>query len=269
MSDQDTSLFTNTGSQGTPPSSTDNPSSSNDPLANLLGEIKNERGEVKYKDVTSALTGLKHAQEFIPQLQGTLKEREAEIEKLRKEAERVAELERVIESMSQGGSSNLPPVNKSPEVDVVSLVSKVLDQREQAKVAKTNADLVVQKVSEVFGADAEKKFYGKAQELGMSVAEFNALAARSPKSVLELMGIKDVQTTPSQRTQSSGINTAGLNPPKDTFITRNTKPFSVGATSQDVRDELDSARKMVDELHSSGKTIADLTNPKAFWKTFS
>lgn len=268
MSDPTESLFNNSGTAGTPPSGTESTPSNVDPATTLLGEIKNERGEVKYKDVPSALNGLKHAQEFIPQLQNSLKEKEAEVERLRKEAERVAELERVIEAMSNGGSSNPPVQKKTDEVDVVSLVSKVLDQREQAKVAKTNADLVVQKVSEAFGADAEKKFYGKAQELGMSVAEFNALAARSPKSVLELMGIKDT-TSSSTRTPSSGINTAGLTPPKDTFITRNTKPFSVGATSQDVRDELDSARKMVDELHSSGKTIADLTNPKTFWKTFS
>lgn len=268
MSDQDTSLFTNNGSQGTPPSSTDNSSSNVDPVANLLGEIRNERGEPKYKDVGSALNGLKHAQEFIPQLQNSLKEKEAEVERLRKEAERVAELERVIEAMSSGGGSNPPPAKKTDEVDVVSLVSKVLDQREQAKVAKTNADLVVQKVSEAFGADAEKKFYGKAQELGMSVAEFNALAARSPKSVLELMGIKDSAPRTNGVPTSSSVNSAGLNPPKDTFIARNTKPFSVGATTQEVAQELQNARALVEELHSSGRTIQDLTNPKTYFKHF-
>lgn len=266
MSNQDTSLFTNnTGDANQAPPS-DNGSSS-DPIADLLGQIKNEQGAVKYNDVTSALNGLKHSQEFIPKLQNSLKEKEAEIERLRKEAERVSELERVIESMSNGGSSNTPTPKQGSEVDVVSLVDKVLTQREQAKVAKSNYDLVVQKVSEAFGAEAEKQFYGKAQELGMSVAEFDALASRSPKSVLALMGIKDAPK-PSGSPSYPGVNTAGLNPPTDTFITRNSKPFSVGATSQQVAEELVNARKLVEELHGSGKTIHDLTNPKTFFKHF-
>lgn len=267
MSNQDTSLFTNNIGDANPAPPSDSNSSS-DPIADLLGQIKNEQGVVKYNDVASALNGLKHSQEFIPKLQNSLKEKEAEIERLRKEAERVAELERVIESLSTGGSSAPPtPPKQGSEMDVVSLVDKVLTQREQAKVAKSNSDLVVQKVSEAFGADAEKKFYGRAQELGMSVAEFNALASRSPKSVLTLLGISDSPQTPTGL-KSPGVNTAGLTPPADTFITRNQKPFSVGATSQEIADELINARKLVDELHNSGKTITDLTNPKTFFKHF-
>ena len=94
------------------------------------------------------------------------------------------------------------------------------------------------------------------------------LAARSPKSVLELMGIKANASQSSSGTPSSSVNTSGLNPPSDTFIKRNTKPFSVGATSQEVVEEMNNARKLVEELHNSGKSIADLTNPKTYFKHF-
>ena len=41
---------------------------SDNSFADLLGSIKNERGEPKYKDVQTALDALKHSQDFIPQL---------------------------------------------------------------------------------------------------------------------------------------------------------------------------------------------------------
>ena len=58
---------------------------SND-LANLLGSIKNERGEPKYKSVEDALVGLRNAQEYIPQLTQKLSTQELELKAAREEA---------------------------------------------------------------------------------------------------------------------------------------------------------------------------------------
>ena len=269
MSDPTNSLFEGTNVEGVNPTGSTNNVTS-DVTADLLNSIKNERGETKYKDVSSALNGLKNAQEFIPSLQKSLKEKEDEVASLRKQAERVAELERVIESLTTSNSV-VPTANKPvDEVDVASLVNKVLSEREQKQVAKTNTDVVVQAVKDAFGAEAEKVFYEKASQLGLSVAAFNALAAQSPKAVLTMLGIAEAPSKQSSFSPtSSSINSSGFVPNKETFITKNKKSINLGATSQDFANEAQAARNMVEELHSQGKTINDLTNPKVFFKHFA
>lgn len=263
MSDP-TSLFSDkkdTSTQ-TPPTSV----TSENPFADLLGSIKNERGEVKYKDVESALVGLKNAQDFIPTLQKSVAERDAELAALRAKADRAAELERVIESLTSG-KADTPPANVPPakEVDIAALIEDTLAKRDKQQVAKTNINSVITTVKNVFGDKSEEVFYGKAKELGMSTAEFNSLAASSPKAVLTMLGIVEGKTAPP----SPSINSGGFTPQKDTFITKNKSTVLIGATDRDTARELVAAKSMVKELHDQGLTIQDLTNPKTFFKHFS
>lgn len=268
MSDPTTSLFTENkeGSTQNPPQGV----TSENPLADLLGSIKNERGEVKYKDVESALIGLKNAQEFIPTLQKSVADRDTELAALRAKADRAAELERVIESLTSGKAPEAVPPAAAPahkEVDVSALVEAALTNREKQQVAKTNVSSVLSAVKNAFGDKSEEVFYGKAKELGMSVAEFNALTATSPKAVLTMLGIAEGKS--SFGTTPTSVNSSGFVPTKETFITKNKNPVLVGATSEDVSRELASAKQMVVELHSQGKSINDLTNPKVFFKHFA
>ena len=266
MSDPTNSLF-----EKQPDGSTQNaPASgqSNTQLADLLGSIKNERGEVKYKDVESALIGLKNAQEFIPSLQKSVQEKETELATARAAAARVAELERVIESLTSGKPADPPPSAppKESNVDVSALVEEALSKREKQQVAKTNVNSVITAVKSSFGDKSEEVFYSKAKELGMSVAEFNSLAATSPKAVLTMLGITDGK--PSFNSGTS-INSSSFVPTKDTFIAKNKNTVLIGATYQDTAKELVAAKSMVTELHNQGMTIQDLTNPKVFFKHFS
>lgn len=275
MSDQN-SLFNNSNGglppQGnTPPAGNGEGGNSNVDVNTILSGIKNERGEQKYKTLQDALVGLQNAQEFIPQLKGTLAEREAELERLRKEAEKVAELQATIQRLTDQNSSSQNQVKGVSEQDIAAVVDKTLQRQRQEEIARANTQVVVQAVSAAFGADAEKKFYGKAEEMGMSVQEFNALAARSPKLVLSALGITEVKSPVQPGTsapQSSSVNTAAMQPPVNTMVTRNTKPTLVGATTQDLNQEAANARKMVDELASQGRSVYDLTDPKVYAKHF-
>lgn len=257
------------GSNPTTPSGTAATTVQTDPaIITLLSEIKNERGEPKYKSLPDALNALKHSQEYIPQLTGQLSQKDAELISARAEAARVVELEKTVLALTQKTetpSGTPPQVGLTPE-QIAELVTRTLSQKEQADLAKKNTALVADTLKANFGTEAEAKYNAKAAELGMSVAEFNSLAARSPAAVLQMLGAK-TQATPASPTTPT-INTTGFQPHQDTFIGRNTETTAIGATTEDMRREQHRAAKMVEELHAQGKTVSDLSNPKEFFKLF-
>jgi len=241
-------------------------------LTNLLSGIKNERGEPKYKSLKEAIIGLQNAQEYIPDLKQSLHNKDIEIEKLRAETKRVADLEDAVRKLTDRGTIEGTPPKTFSEQDIAELVNKSLDssltQREIAAVQKQNIQTVVASLQSTFGADAEKKFYDKAVELGMSVQEFNTLAAKSPKIVLSALGIAGKAPTQAFTPSQGSVNTQGFTPQNDTFVGRNKTATLVGSTTQDLRNESMKAKQMVEELHAAGKSVHDLTDPKVYFKHF-
>jgi hypothetical protein len=253
----------NKNGEGQPQSTSQNA----DPIANLLGSIKNEKGEPKYKSIEDALVALQHSQTYIPQLTEKLKERETELTNARLEAERVAELERSVAALTQKNAPEGTPPKSHSEEEIAEIVSRTLTRTQQQAVQKTNLESVVSSMKEAFGEKAEEAFYSKAKELGMSVEEFNTLAAKTPKAVLDLIGVKKASQGNSGSTQSS-VNSGGFAPTQQSFIGRNAKPTLIGATSQDLMLEAKAARDMVTELHAQGKSVHDLTDPKVYMAMF-
>lgn len=271
MSDQDSNIFNNPGA--TTPTSNVSPAgttpSSTESYADLLGSIKNERGEPKYKTLQDAIVALKHSQEYIPQLTTKLSQQETELNKAREEADKIAELERTLNALTQQTSQErFTPSQGMSEEKVAELVNQTLSRKQAEDTQKGNTAKVVQAMQAKFGENAEKAFYGKAAELGMSVEQFNKLAATTPLAVLNLLGIASTQTPVKNTNQGASFNTEAFQPQTNSFIGRNSKPMMTGATTQDMNDEAHSAREMVKELHSQGKSVYDLTDPKVYFKTF-
>lgn len=240
-------------------------------FAHLLSSIKNERGEQKYSTLEAALEGLRNAQEYIPNLKAEQAAKDAEIERLRKEAERIATLEEAIAALTSQpphANTNAPVVDENKIAD---LVNRTLSQREQKQVADANVATVVSTLQQSFGADADKKFYDKGIELGMTREEMNALAARSPKAVFSMLGINPAaQPRPNNSSPTPGtVNTAAFTPTQQTFIGRNPNQTLVGATTQDIQKASERARLMVEELHAQGKSVHDLTDPKVYARYFN
>lgn len=256
--------------EATPPQQTSQPAQTN-PLENLLTQIKNERGEQKYKSVEDALNALKHSQEYIPQLNQRLSQTEAELEAARAAAARVEEVEATVARLlsKENVSSTTTPV-VVPEDKVAEIVQSVLQRTKTQEIEQMNQQAVVQAVASRFGTEADKYFYGKASELGFTAEQINRLSATNPKAVLSLLGLNE--PAPAKNSvvpqSKSGINTDGFQPQQNSFIGRNTKGILVGATTNDVLAESIAARKMVDELHSQGKSVHDLTDPKVYFKVF-
>lgn len=267
MADQPDNIFGSTPATAPQGSTGTEPNANTDDLATLLGAIKNERGEPKYKNVQEALKALGHAQEYIP----ALKSKEQELEqKLNDAMTRLTKMETLEATVLELTQRNNKPLDNQPTgslsaEQVAELVRSTLTET-QTKAAQTaNLDTVVNAAKAKFGDKAEEVFYGKAKELGISVAEFNAMAAKSPKVVLTLIGAEG-SSAPTR--QSVNFNTDGFQPKPDSKIGRNQKTALTGATNQDLREERDAANAMVDELHAAGKSVHDLTDPKVYFKTF-
>jgi ribosomal protein L17 len=255
---------TNTGNVGN--------TSNEDELTHLLAEIKNERGEAKYKSLKDALVGLQNAQAHIPKLNNDLIEREKEIERLRKESERIATLEESIKSLTEKTDATGTPPKALSAQEIADLVNKSLDstlsQREAAAQAKQNQEAVVKALVSKFGDKAEEAFNEAAADLGMSVQEFNTLAAKNPKLIFKTLGITSEHVNKGASPQVSSVNSAGFTPNTDSNVGRNKVPTLVGATSQELQAEQRRANEMVAELHKEGKSVHDFSDPKVYFKRF-
>ena len=244
--------------------------SGQDDLATMLGSIKNERGEPKYKTVADALNALRHSQEYISTLKQTKEELEQKLNELSVKASKVDELERVVlELTTRKDDTTLNQSSSLTEEKVAELVTRTLTQAQQKQVQQDNITLVTETVKKTFGEKASEVFYGKAKELGLTVEEFNKLAAKTPKAVLKLVGIDGEKPPVSNKNTTSAFNTEGFTPKQDSLVGRNTSPALIGATTEDLREEHRRSARMVEELAEQGLSINDLTNPKNYNKYFN
>lgn len=274
MADQPASIFNASNPEATPPvaqtpvSNGENVQNDNG-LSTLLASIKNERGEVKYKDPIEALKGLQHAQEYIPTLKQELSQKDQELQRLRDENLRLKTVEETI--LTLNSQNQTPASQQAPqgldEKQIAELVRNTLSQRESESLQKTNLSSVVTNLQQVFGADAEKVFYAKAQEMGMSAQEMNALAAKSPKAVLTMLGVKEGTrpVTPA----SGSVNTSAFQQKQESYVGRNIKSAMTGASTEDLKYESDMAKKMTQEIHDQGFNVSDLSDPKVYNKYFN
>lgn len=274
MSDQTTSIFKesttpvveNKAVEQTPAST-----ANTNAYTDLLKQIVNEKGEQKYSTIEDALVGLKHAQDFIPKLKEEKRKEEEELEMLRKEMQRLAYLEDTVTQLTEKQKeSHTQTTPTLTEADIATLVQQTLTKTQQAELQKRNISTVVEKITAQFGDQAEKVFYEKANEMGMTVEEMNALAAKTPKAVLTMLGVSDAgaHKQPKFSPTSSSVNTTALAPKPNSLIGKSQKNIMVGATTRDVMEESANARGLVEELHSQGMSINDLTNPKVYFKLF-
>lgn len=273
MTDQ--SIFNAANSEATPPANQNQSNGSSapnvDPIADLLGSIKNERGEQKYKDVQEALKGLQNSQEYIPTIKSQLTAAEQEKIRLQAEVDRLRTIEDTVAALTSQQQSQ--GIQQAPagmnEEQIAELVNRTLTRKEQENVQRSNLTTVVSTLQQSFGADAEKKYNEKAKELGMSVTELNTLAAKSPKAVLSMLGVTGQPAKQDASASNGSVNTSAFQPKPETFVSRNQKSALIGATTEDLKIESANARGMVEELHAQGLSVHDLTDPKKYNQFFN
>lgn len=188
----------------------------NDPFADKLGKITNEKGEPKYKDVETALDALEASQQFIEQL----KQEKAEIEQKSQEAENklreMGSIEDFVNRFNPKSAEPTAPAATPKETQglsedrVAELLEQRLSERERMQSQESNLQTVVSKLSETYGDRAAEVIKLRAKEMNTTSEELKTLAMKNPTMALSLLGDVKLEQTPNP---SQSTNTPPLSPP--------------------------------------------------------
>jgi len=277
MSDQD--IF-NQNQEGSNQNAGGNPANQNSDnpngLADLLSTIKNDQGQPKYDSVEKAVNALKASQDFIPQLQDENAQLKEQIATLTAQVEKGKTMDEIVERLSNANQNQEPQNQGNDEAlsleDVAAVVHNALDTRSQQAKENENVQTVVTKMTELFGDEASSKLYETAASQGLSQEQTNQLVRNHPQLILNLFsdqpngGAGDRSNTVN--TPPAGINSQAQKDVPQTKIRRNTESVAAGATKEERKREFDDSKAMVEELHSEGKTMYDLSNPAEYYKHF-
>jgi hypothetical protein len=168
----------------------------------FLEAITNSEGKPKYKSVPDALLGAAKAQEHIARL-------EAENAEMRSLKTKVDTMEQLIARLGEGKPADQPAVPKIEDQE--KLVLSIMEKRELSAREANNRKAVLESLTSKFGDKTQEALKAKADDLGLSVSELGALAARSPKAVLSYFDVKAAGTP----TVKGTVNTEALTPRED------------------------------------------------------
>jgi len=179
-----------------------------------VARLAKERGE-KWSDPEVIAKGKIEADGYIKQLEAQLEELRTDLGKQDYAAQLLNQLqgkapESTTEPVVSNNASGTGQENTTPEIseDVLkSLVEKTLTDREAANTKQQNIDLVTQQMTEKYGTEASARIQSKAEELGLSAARMEELAAESPSAFLTLIGEPPAKAATMTR---GSINTAGV-----------------------------------------------------------
>lgn len=166
-----------------------------------LKTITDEKGEQKYKDVFTAIEALKHSQNYIKTLE----------EENRSYRETKVEQDTFAEALNNISAKKEPETTKSEGIDAEKLKGMTLEtlmEYEKSKQEEANKKAVSDALLNKFGDSekAKKAYSDKANDLGIDLETFVALAAKSPKAVLSYFDAKESTPSPSK----GSINTQAL-----------------------------------------------------------
>lgn len=253
-----------------PTEGTQNPSATTNtsPFDNLLSEIRNERGEPKYRSVEDGLKALQHSQDHIHNITSKNSQLEAEVAELRKRTADIDELKDTIKKLTLREAPADTQPSAITDEQLAEIVDKRLSAKHQETVVKSNKQSVVDAMTKKFGDKAGEVFYAKAKELEISPEEFEALSAKSPKVVLTMLGLNG-DAAPKQAFKShpqGTLNTEHFQGKRDSFINAETERVPLGGGSEHFDRILENSRNMVEELRANGMSVEDLTNPVNFMR---
>lgn len=247
MSDQDTNLFNSNEEEekkpNDPVNSSDNATNSEvveDPYKDLVALITREDGSQKFSDTISALKAIPHQDNHIKTL-------EMENKTLRESLEQQKNVKELLEGMkaTPTGGNDKPTSEGLSAEQVAQIAADVLQSQRNKETAENNIKAVTNKFRELYGDEADVKFYKKAEELGLGHGFINDLAGKSPKAVFNLYGI-EAEEKPHKTTETpkGSVNTEGMPTNKQTG-----KPKTVmrGATSTEIADAWKDAEQRVKE----------------------
>ena len=263
MSDQ-TIFDDTTKPQGT---EVETPSS---PYLELLKEIKNEKGEQKYKTPEEAFKALKHAQDYIPSLHQQIDALKTEKKSLEDRFEKSLSIEEKLDLLINKEDTETPVSDPKPvesnsfNIDQIDeIIEKRLLQREQMSVENKNISIVSATFENLYGEKAKEVIANKATEMGVTPEYFKNIAKTSPNMIFSIFGINNSRSTPNL---SSSYKSESLRQVDNSEIRRNVESKD---TTGKLIEEFSRSKRMSEQLNSQGLSVDSLTDPRVYFKHFS
>lgn len=184
-------LFDDNPSDGSQPT-VEQPTEPSEVLDQLVGEGK------KFKTVEDLARGKAASDEHILRLERENKElREGQAQ-----ADKIDQLLKLIKERQaeerNRGPDDEPTTAHAPSLEDLSRlvreqVNQSISESRQKELAETNLMTAVNALTEVYGSDekASQVLAQKARELGVSKSFLKDLASKSPKALLDLIGVQD------------------------------------------------------------------------------
>lgn len=117
---------------------------------------------------------------------------------LRNELAQRVKFEEFLDKVNSGKGDDDDTHRKAPtethalqKEDIERLLEQKMNQRDQARIAEQNLNIVAQKLRETLGPNFAQRLEQQATELGMTKQAINEMAARNPKAFFKLMGIDE------------------------------------------------------------------------------
>lgn len=204
------------------------PSSQENPFADKLSGILNEKGEPKYKTVEDALEALQHSQQFIETLKSEKQDLESKYTETQAELEKRESVEEAVARLT-GKSQAEPKKEDQPEsktgVDeetISSLIEQHLNGARQKETEEKNFRQVQSALVDKFGDKTREVINTRAKELNTTPAELEKMARTNPNMALSLLGggsvVSDAPSTPSQSSRDNRGVKQDLDRPKKSLL---------------------------------------------------
>lgn len=168
-------------------------------VAELVGPGK------KYATVEKALEALAHAQNHIQTI-------ESENGQLRSKVDGVVskeELYNTVQELLKAERQTATPATVD-EAAIAAMLDRRLTERELQATAKHNTEVVKKAMVDKFADKADEIYKARAQELGLSLGELNAMIGKSPVAALKLLGLDEVKRGTPATTRGT-LNTESFN----------------------------------------------------------
>lgn len=176
-------------------------------FADQLADIKNAQGAPKYGNVSDALMALKTTQEHIKTL-------ETENAEYRTNATSATQIQEMIEGLKNSSTNSDNEQTSQEPLDATMIKDTTLNtikEYELQRTLKENRMSVGTSLSNKFGTTKAQEVYrDKARELGLTVADLDSLAAKSPHAVLAYFGSTTQGPSTQNVNNASSVNTSAF-----------------------------------------------------------
>ncbi len=209
-----------------------------DAFGQQLSAIKNEDGLQKYANVSDALTGAGHAQEFIKTLKAEATARDEEVHQLQNELANAQSQIASTQTVQPTAASGLSRED----------VHSAMQDYEQSKSRQSNRKSVIDTLVNHCNGDqvkASEMINERLAAVGMTRDQLGALSESSPQAVYELLKINGMGSNSTAPATSGTIRTDAVEMSNQGSQIPKAKAPPIGASSSHLIDEWRAAGQVV------------------------